>query len=116
MFPLIKVRDKSNGEIHIVGLDSHDELLIIDGQIMYHNLQNGDGTGEDGSYEFIAGKDGWDTIIKFVPLDELLNAYCAETQFSEEDAKMYKEAMAKVRESLERREKAQSDSGIVVMD
>jgi len=50
--PIIKVKDKSTNQIHIVGSDSHDQLYINEnGTISYYNLQNGEGTG--GDYEFV---------------------------------------------------------------
>lgn len=62
-YPIIKVRDKSNGEVHTVGTDSHDMLYIDDnGCIQYYNLQNGEGTG--GDYEFIYEDDGMWKYIK----------------------------------------------------
>lgn len=53
-FPILQIRDKIFGDTHIYGTDTHDALMLDEnGNIMYHNLQNGDGTGEHGSYEFV---------------------------------------------------------------
>ena len=42
------VIDKSNNRIHRIGEDIHDSLIVYpDGGVMYYNLQNGDGGGED---------------------------------------------------------------------
>lgn len=42
------VIDKSNNRIHRIGEDTHDSLIVYpDGGVMYYNLQNGDGGGED---------------------------------------------------------------------
>ena len=49
----IYVRDKSDGSIHRVGDDRHDSLDVRNGVVSYHNLQNGEGTGEHGDYEFV---------------------------------------------------------------
>lgn len=49
----IYVRDKSDGSIHRVGDDCHDSLDVRDGIVSYYNLQNGEGTGEHGDYEFV---------------------------------------------------------------
>lgn len=49
----IYVRDKSDGSIHRVGDDYHDSLAVENGVVSYYNLQNGEGTGEHGDYEFV---------------------------------------------------------------
>lgn len=42
------VLDKSDGRIHRIGDERHDSLCVMDGEIHYHNMQNGDGgTTED---------------------------------------------------------------------
>ena len=54
------VRDKHSGLIHRVGDDSHDMLVIKDGQLRYRNLQNGDGCtlgNSGGGYEFVDNAD-----------------------------------------------------------
>jgi len=57
LFPIIKVKDNHTGYEHIVGTDSHDMLIAENGKITYYNLQNGDGSGEGGSYEFLGNED-----------------------------------------------------------
>jgi hypothetical protein len=53
-FPLLWIRDKGSGRVHLYGMDTHDTLIIDDnGNLAYYNLQNGDGTGEGGGYEFV---------------------------------------------------------------
>lgn len=47
----IKVRDKADGSVHVVGESGHDMLLVENGVVEYYNLQNGEGTG--GDYEFV---------------------------------------------------------------
>ena len=47
------VKDKHSGSIHQVGTDNHDSLVVIDGEVRYYNLQNGDGSSKDGGYEII---------------------------------------------------------------
>lgn len=37
------VLDKQSGRIHRIGDDRHDSLTVMDGEIHYHNMQNGDG-------------------------------------------------------------------------
>ena len=45
-----RVFDKDYKKMHIVGKDGHDSLTCWDGKIQYYNLQNGEGSGEHGSY------------------------------------------------------------------
>lgn len=53
-FPILQVRDKIFGDIHTYGSDTHDALMLDEnGNVMYYNLQNGEGTGEHGGYEFV---------------------------------------------------------------
>lgn len=64
-FPILQIKDKYNGDIHTYGTDSHDALMLDEnGNVMYYNLQNGDGTGENGRYEFAHTPDerGYDGI------------------------------------------------------
>lgn len=57
-FPMIWIRDKYLGGEHLYGTDSHDSLMIDkDGGLQYYNLQNGDGTGPGGGYEFVDHSD-----------------------------------------------------------
>ena len=57
-FPVIRVRDKLTGREHVVGSDTHDTLYVgDDGGIHYYNLQNGEGTGRNGDYEFVGVDD-----------------------------------------------------------
>ncbi len=49
------VKDKSNGIIHQVGTDVHDSIELIDGEVHYHNLQNGCGTLDE--YEWVEAPD-----------------------------------------------------------
>lgn len=54
------VLDKETGHIHRVGDDCHDSLDVRDGEVHYHNLQNGDGTlpGNMGGYVFVDSEAG----------------------------------------------------------
>lgn len=64
-FPILQVRDKIFGDVHTYGSDSHDALMLDEnGNVMYYNLQNGEGTGTHGGYEFIYTPDegGYDGI------------------------------------------------------
>lgn len=70
LFPIIKVRDKESGHVHILGTNSHD-TLHIDGGLQYYNLQCGDGTGRDGGFEFVGDVDE----IEFVDFDTLIDIY-----------------------------------------
>lgn len=71
-FPVIKVKDKTNGKIHIVGAYTHDTLDINEnGQVHYYNLQNGEGTA--GDYEFVYNECKHTGVksVEFVTLEEL---------------------------------------------
>lgn len=64
-FPILRIRDKVFGDVHTYGTDSHDALILDkNGNVMYYNLQNGEGTGESGGYEFVytPDKGGYDGI------------------------------------------------------
>lgn len=37
------VIDRESGDIHKIGDDTHDSIVIMGGEVHYHNLQNGDG-------------------------------------------------------------------------
>lgn len=67
-FPMIWIKDKYTGAEHLYGTDSHDSLWIDgDGSLQYYNLQNGDGTGEGGGYEFVDHSDdeGYGAILHY---------------------------------------------------
>lgn len=53
-FLILQIRDKIFEDIHTYGTDSHDALMLDEnGNVMYYNLQNGEGTGKHGCYEFV---------------------------------------------------------------
>lgn len=77
MFPVIRIKDKHSGRVHIVGTDSHDTLYVgNDGQLHYSNLQNGDGSGADDRYGYIfdGEENEWEPYpsVEFVSMDGLL--------------------------------------------
>lgn len=46
-----RVWDKIKHRMFIPGDDRHDGMLVYeDGRVIYYNLKNGDGSGEDGGY------------------------------------------------------------------
>ena len=47
------IRDKTTGAVHRVGDNNHDCLHVEDGVVRYYNLQNGEGSGPNGDYEFV---------------------------------------------------------------
>lgn len=69
MLANIWVKDKTDGQIHQVGTDTHDSLIFIDGKVEYYNMQNGEGTGDRGDYEFVEPPDFDDYVV--VTPDEL---------------------------------------------
>ncbi len=66
----IWVKDKSSGKVHQVGTDVHDSLEVIDGVIIYRNLQNGEISG--GDYEFVDAPDS-DEFVSVTPDQLMLN-------------------------------------------
>lgn len=61
--PLIKVRDKNNGEVYIVGDSPHDQFVIgMMGGLHYYNLQCSDGTGY--GFEFVLEEPPYDFMDK----------------------------------------------------
>ena len=57
------VYDKETKRIHRIGDERHEALYVINGEIRYHNLQNGDGGGvkdEEGcGYVILESEDGF---------------------------------------------------------
>lgn len=75
LIPIIKVKDRRNGNVRIVGGDSHDALIVTPGAIKYLNLQFGEGSTDeqytDGSgFEFVGVDNGFETVVEFVTLEE----------------------------------------------
>lgn len=88
MIPIIRVRDTDNGNSHIVGTDSHDELLLENdtGSIYYGNMQNLETSRKDlnNAYEFESVENA-DCVqsIEFVTLEEFVEIY---TKIAKEQA------------------------------
>lgn len=94
-FPIIRVRDKEDGKVHIVGTRQHD-MLYIDkrtGHIKYYNLQNGSGCGVGGSYEFVGEFDGQWNAIEYIDLDELIEQYLQQNELSAEQERRFREVV-----------------------
>ena len=54
LIPVIRIRDKRTGNIHIVGTNYHDSLNIYKDRLTYVNMQNGCGSQyDDAEYEFV---------------------------------------------------------------
>ncbi len=49
----LKVKDKTNGLIHVIGEDEHDCLLVENGKVKYYNLQNSESSEDYSDYEFV---------------------------------------------------------------
>lgn len=54
------VRDKSSGQIHQVGTDTHDSIKFLCGQVIYYNLQNSCSTLDE--YEWVEAPDSDDYV------------------------------------------------------
>ena len=53
-FPILQIKDRIFGDVHTYGTDSHDALMLDEnGNVMYYNLQNSEGTGKNAGYEFV---------------------------------------------------------------
>lgn len=82
LFPIIRVKDNDNKNVHIVGTDEHDSLYIDKetGGIHYLNLQCSSGTEKfdnESTFEFTGTENEYssDLQIDFVSLSELKNIY-----------------------------------------
>lgn len=71
--PIIKVRNKLTDEIHIVGSEPCDKLIVDDkGRIRYLNSITGNKSGKKSVYEFVS--DEYYTEISMVdPIDYALS-------------------------------------------
>lgn len=76
-FPIIKVRDKGTDEEgFFLGTDHHHKLILDgNGDLQFFNAQCCDGTGELGTYEFIAQEGHFGFEIELVDIVQLLNIY-----------------------------------------
>ena len=78
-FPLIKVRDRDIDEDNeiLVGSNHHHVLLLDkNGSISFLNMQCCEGTGKDGSYEFVSTEDEeGNRKIEMVNIIELLKVF-----------------------------------------
>lgn len=62
--PLIKVKDKDDGECYVVGDSPHDQFILgKDGGLHYYNLQCSEST-EFGAYEFDIDEPAYDFMEK----------------------------------------------------
>ena len=58
------VYDKCSGEVHKIGADQHDACMVMDGEVVYYNLQCGDGgtakqtDSEEDGYTILESNDG----------------------------------------------------------
>jgi hypothetical protein len=102
LIPIIRVKDRSDGKVHIVGTDSHDSLEIIDGGIAYCNHQNGCGTGngKDYGYEFhcLDANIFGEPHIEFVTIEEFLEIYNRENELLNEQNARFEEFLKERRE------------------
>ena len=70
------IKDNESGEIHRIGDNQHDMLTIDkDGNLLYQNLQNGDGAK--------LGVDGWG--YSFVPNTDVYGYNCNPRELTEEE-------------------------------
>lgn len=76
--PIIKVKSKTMNTEHIVGTNTHDQLIIENNAIHYLNIQCMEGTQFYGDYSFV-GIEGNEyepeTTVEFVTLEEFWKLY-----------------------------------------
>lgn len=109
LFPLIKIKEKMGDKeyTHIVGTNSHDELIIENNAIHYLNLQCMAGTQypeESGMY-FVGKEPGEfevDTTVEMVTIEELI-------AIAEQNMKNQTEASLKLHESVKKYLAAKAD-------
>lgn len=114
-FPVIKVRDKDHNRVHIVGTDSHDSLYVDKetGGLHYHNMHNGEGTGEGGSYEFAETIDGFITAeIEFVSFEQLMEIYAEHLGHLAERERNFREVIYPALMAYEEELEKNQDEGI----
>lgn len=114
LFPVIKVKDKDTGSIHILGTDRHDTLYVDDstGGLHYMNLQNCEGTVKNSCYEFMSESENQYspyTEVEFVTFDEFLEIYKKQIGITVEKEKYFREVLIpslfKMQEQLDTNEK-----------
>lgn len=100
LFPVIKI--KEGDRVHIVGTNSHDELIIENNAIHYLNIQSMVGTqypDESGMYFLEKEPDEYDlcpwATVEMVPIEELI-------KIAEENMVQQTESSLKLHESLKR--------------
>ncbi len=98
----IWVKDKTTEKVHQVGTDVHDSLIVVDGVILYRNLQNGEISG--GDYEFVDAPDS-DEFVAVTPDQLLLNREL-----------VHKEVLALIDNSINDSAADEDDSGLNVYD
>ena len=75
-FPIIKVRDKgSNDKGYCLGVDEAHHQLILDNNsnLKFFNAQCCDGTGNDGTFEFVTRNGCYGKDIEFGDIFDLIN-------------------------------------------
>ena len=85
------IRDNTNGKVREYGTNRHDALVVINGKLEYHNLQNGDGTlggseEEKRGYSFCVpwhnhDTDQFDDAILDIGGDNLANMSCLRCKY-----------------------------------
>lgn len=122
--PLIKVRDKHNGKVYIVGDSPHDQFVIGKGRgLHYYNLQCGDGTGDgtgDG-FEFALKEPDYDFMDRVFEKVNFLDLMDLDAdRFGLKDNKKYLDLKNQIKklfaETMEKVEKEKIEKLFEVMD
>ena len=84
LVPMIYVKDKCDGHIHLVGTNQHDSLVVRENEeyehatIVYRNMQNGCESGETYEFQGEQVEQGYDIVEYFVemlPWEEAMEIY-----------------------------------------
>ena len=97
--PIIKVRDKESGKVHIVGSNHHDRLIKGEHGLEYLNIQCQDGTMD--GYEFALEEcdDGWrgkEYYVEMIPVEDAIALWTKMEQEHTDGIRQLKEILAKM--------------------
>ncbi len=114
--PIIKVKDKTMNTEHIVGTNTHDQLIIENNAIHFLNIQCMEGTQFDGDYSFV-GIEGNEyepeTTVEFVTLEEFGKLYKDIAREQNEAEERLQNLIKEILAEEEKEEKAKKRKGYI---